>query len=89
MHRAAHPPGDPGDILVLPTSSGFLLARRRNPLGPGPWWHYIITVETFPVAVRLAQDFAYALGRRAWIQEPAGEYREVTEISQEPSPPVT
>ena len=78
MHRAASPPGDPGDILVIPSGDGFLVARRRHPIGPGHWWQYIINVKSLSIAVRLAQDFAYAVSRRAWVQESDGEFREIT-----------
>jgi hypothetical protein len=47
-------------------------------MGVGKWWEFIAKTRTFSVAVKLAQDFAIAVNRRAWVEEPNGAYREIT-----------
>lgn len=78
MQDEADPRFSPGNILVTPVENGFLIRRALKPLGRGPWWEFIADVQNRSVAEKLAQDFAAAAGTRAWIQEPSGEYREIT-----------
>lgn len=77
MQGSDSPPCVPGDLLVIPTADGYLIGRVL-PTGPGPWWEYLIRAKTLSVAVRVAQDFAYAVGSRAWTQETGSEYHEIT-----------
>jgi hypothetical protein len=59
----------PGDIIVMPVSSGFLLGRRIPKIGPGPWWTYITIVNDLDVAVGHARALARAEGVGAWLQK--------------------
>ena len=78
MQGSKPPPYETGDLLVISTTDGFLVARARKPIGVGKWWEFVAKTRTLSVAVKLAQDFAIALNRRAWIEEPNGAYREIT-----------
>ena len=71
---APEPPCLPGDLLVTPVYSGFLLARVIPKVGLGPWWTFIKVVENFNDAVEQARTLALAEGVGAWSQEGHGRY---------------
>ena len=64
----------PGDIVVSPVYSGFLLGRVIPEVGLGPWWTYITVVSEREVAVEQARAIANSEGVRAWFQTRADEY---------------
>lgn len=68
------PPCVPGDIIIMPVSSGFLLGRRIPKIGPGPWWTYITIVKALDDAMEHARALAVAEGVRGWLQKSANEY---------------
>jgi hypothetical protein len=48
---------------------GYLIGRAVDHTGPGAWWEYVATVQTYREACRRAADLAQREGRRVWFQK--------------------
>jgi len=64
----------PGDITVTPIPTGYLLGRVLEHKGPGPWWSYILTVQTLDLAVEHACTLAARAQVHAWLHKGGDTY---------------
>jgi hypothetical protein len=64
----------PGDVTVTKIHTGYLVGRALEQLGPGPWWEYILIVNTLEEARRIAQAMALANNVRAWLHMSGDTY---------------
>jgi len=62
-----HQPYHSGDVIVLPSSHGYLIGRVLPQQPQGPWWEYIETQAALDYAMARAQALAQPLLARAWI----------------------
>jgi hypothetical protein len=64
----------PGDIVVTPVHSGFLLGRMLPKVELGPWWTFISVVSDYNEATEKARVLALVEGVRAWAQTRADHF---------------
>lgn len=67
----------------IPT--GYLLGRALEQKGPGPWWVYILIVETLDGAIKHARSFAAHDHVRAWLHKGGDDYELISDSTHAPS----
>jgi hypothetical protein len=64
------------DIIVLPSTRGYLIGRVLAHQAQGPWWEYIETEPRLERALARARALAADARTRAWIYDGDG-YRAI------------
>ncbi len=61
-----------GDIVVTPSSTGFLLSRIIARPAYGPWWEFVGTAADRDDALRMAESLAVAAETRVMYYDRGG-----------------
>ncbi len=68
----------PGDIVVRPTTAGFLVSRVVKANGHGSEWQYVGSFLERRVAMACARSVARQAKVSAWLEGPDGAFEPIS-----------